>query len=395
MKVAYLDCASGISGDMTLAALLDAGVPLESVQAAINSLGLAHCQLEVETVHRRGFRALKLHVRHEPDEHARHLSEILQMIERSHLTPRQQELACAMFHKLGAAEAWVHGTSIEKVHFHEIGAIDSIADLVGSAVAFDLLGVERVECSPIPTGNGTIQIAHGQTNVPAPATAELLKGVPLATSDVEAELTTPTGATIAVTIADAFGPLPSMTIDAIGYGAGTRDFADRANVLRILVGEVAGSGIAQTDQVWVLETNIDDTTAEVIGHVTEHLMALGALDAYTTPIHMKKNRPATKLTVLSTRATIAQLESCIFEQTTTIGIRRWPVTRSRLPRESCQVETPWGPVRAKRTTLPDGSHRLTAEFEECCILAHEAKIPVRELLNYVSGMSASSRRPSH
>ena len=271
MRIAYLDCASGISGDMTLGALIDAGVDLAAVQAGIDSLGLPSCRLAVAEVKKSGFRALQLTVEHEPEHKHRHLHHITAMIERSTLTPRQRELATRIFRRLAEAEAKVHGTTIEKVHFHEVGAVDSIADIVGSAIAWDLLGVERIVCSPVPTGTGFIEIAHGRCSIPAPATAELLRGVPLADFAVEGELTTPTGAAIVAALVDEFGPLPAMTIERIGYGAGQKDFT-HPNLLRLMVGETAPAtgqraGCAPiADAIVLLETNLDDATGESLGY---------------------------------------------------------------------------------------------------------------------------------
>jgi uncharacterized protein (TIGR00299 family) protein len=243
MRIAYLDCASGISGDMTLGALLDAGVDLAAVQAGIDSLGLPSCRLVVQETKKCGFRATQLTVEHEPEHKHRHLHHIEAMIAGSVLTERQRELALRIFGKLAEAEAKVHGTTIQKVHFHEVGAVDSIADIVGSAIAWDLLGVERIVCSPVPTGTGFVQIAHGRCSIPAPATGELLRGVPLAAFDVEGELTTPTGAAIVAALVDQFGPLPAMTVERIGYGAGQKDF-QHPNLLRLLVGTDAANRTA-------------------------------------------------------------------------------------------------------------------------------------------------------
>ena len=299
MLVAYLDCATGISGDMTLAALIDAGVDPDDIQAAIDSLGMEDVQLRVEETHKAGFRATTISIEHPPQHAHRHLSDIQQMIRQAEaLTPLQKQNALTIFEAIGRAEAHVHGMSLEEVHFHEVGAVDSIADIVGAAVGFALLGVDHIYCSAIPTGRGKIKIAHGICSVPAPATAELLAGIPLAEVDIEAELTTPTGAGIVATLVDEFRPgLPAMTIDRIGYGAGTRDLPGRANILRLIVGEMAPT--RDTDEVVLLETNLDDVSAEILGHTRNILMNAGALDVYTTSIQMKKNRPGTMLSVIA------------------------------------------------------------------------------------------------
>src|SRR5262245_31328042 len=236
MRIAYLDCASGISGDMTLGALVDAGADLTAIQAGTDSLGLPSCRLVGREVKKKGFRAIQIVVEHEPEDKHRHLHHITAMIDGSTLTARQKDLAKRIFQKLAEAEAKVHGSTIEKVHFHEVGAVDSIADIVGSAIGFDLLRVERIVCSPVPTGHGFVEIAHGRCSVPAPATGELLKGAPLAGLDVEGELTTPTGAAIVASLAAEFGPSPAMTVSNIGYGAGQKDFP-QPNILRLLIGE--------------------------------------------------------------------------------------------------------------------------------------------------------------
>ena len=358
---------------MTLGALVDAGVPLEQVQDAIDSLGLTACRLQSEQVKRNGFRATKINVQHEPEHAHRHLHHILRLIDGSRLSPRQQELASRIFTRLAEAEAHVHGTTVEKVHFHEVGAVDSIADIVGAAVAWDLLDVQRIACSPIPTGSGFVQIAHGRVSIPAPATAELLKGIPLAESQVEGELTTPTGAAIAATLAHQFGPLPSMTVETIGYGAGQRDWTQQSNILRLLVGHAdqaqATDGSVEQDQVWVLETNLDDVGGEVIGHCCQLLMDAGALDVYSTAIQMKKNRPGVTLTVLCDTASRHALEGILFRETTTIGIRRWLADRHKLRREVRTVATPWGDVAGKLVQLPDGRSRFWPEYEACRQLA--------------------------
>ena len=274
MRIAYLDCSSGISGDMTLGALVDAGVPLDALNAVVASLGLPGVALVAREVKKLGFRATQITVEHQPEHKHRHLHHIEAIIEQGKLTAPQQATARAIFRRLAEAEAKVHGTTVEKVHFHEVGAIDSIADIVAAAVGWDLLGAERLVVSPIPTGTGRITIAHGEINVPAPATAELLRNIPLAASSVEAELTTPTGAAIVATLAAAFGPLPAMTVERIGYGAGQRDLPQQANVLRLLVGQAAESAEAG-DSVTILETNLDDVSGEVIGYCIGKLWESG------------------------------------------------------------------------------------------------------------------------
>jgi pyridinium-3,5-bisthiocarboxylic acid mononucleotide nickel chelatase len=385
MKLAYLDCISGVSGDMTLGALVDCGIELAALQAGIDSLGFPHIKLTSEEVKRRGFRALKVRVQHEPEHAHRHLHHITEKIDASTvLTPPQKDLAKRIFTCIGEAEAKVHGTTIRKVHFHEVGAVDSIADIVGCAIGFALLGVDRIVCSPVPTGTGHIEIEHGRVSVPAPATAEILKGVPLAPSSVPFELTTPTGAAIVKTVADEFGPLPPMTIQTIGLGAGDRDLIEQPNVFRLIVGEAAG-GMAG-DQVWVLETNLDDISGEIIGHCTSQLFEGGALDVYTTSIQMKKNRPGVLLSVLCPTDVIARLEKIIFRETSTLGIRRWQACRHKLERRPHTVHTPLGSIEGKLAVLPDGGVSFSPEFEACRRIAGEKDVPLKDV--YEAAMRA-------
>lgn len=378
MKIAYLDCVSGISGDMTLGALVDLGIDLAALQSGIDSLGLPSCKLVTEDVKRHGFRAVNLTVQHEPEHAHRHLHHITDMIDGSTLSDTQKKLARDIFTNLAEAEAKVHGSTLKKVHFHEVGAVDSIADIVGAAIGFDLLGVDEVVSSPIPTGHGFIHIAHGRVSVPAPATAELLIGIPLAVCDIEAELTTPTGAALVKTLAKRFGPLPAMTIEKIGIGAGDKEFKEQGNVLRMIVGNA--DSVSLIDQVQVLETNLDDTTGEIVGHTVNALLEAGAFDVYTTSIQMKKNRPATKLTILCSSEKKSELESIVFRETTTLGIRHWPARRSILAREDHTVQTQWGSVPGKRIVGPDGAIRFSPEYDACAEVASEANVSIREVM---------------
>ncbi len=377
MRIAYLDCPSGISGDMTLGALVDAGVDLARLNAAIGSLGLPGCRLVAEEVKKNEFRATQVRVESEPEHGHRHLHHIVELIDGSTLSTGQKDLARRIFVRLAEAEAKVHGTTVEKVHFHEVGAADSIADIVGTAVGWDLLGVDRVVASPVPTGTGTIRIAHGRSSVPAPATAELLRGIPIAESSVPHELTTPTGAAIVATLAHSFGPLPAMTIERIGCGAGQRDLDEQPNILRLFVGAAAEAETGEGRQVWVLETNLDDTSGELIGYCTARLLEAGALDVYTTAIQMKKNRPGVKISVLCETAVIQAVEAILFSESTTLGIRRWPVSRHVLARQTHTVQTPWGPVEGKVGWLAGGPRGFAPEFEACRRIAAEHNVPLR------------------
>src|SRR6476660_5356054 len=371
MKIAYLDCLSGISGDMTLGALVDCGIELAAIQAGIDSLGFPNIRLASEEVKRHGFRAIQVKVQHEPEHAHRHLHHITEKIDASSvLTPTQKDLAKRIFTRLGEAEAKVHGTTIRKVHFHEVGAVDSIADIVGSAVGLTLLGVDRIVCSPIPTGTGFIEIEHGRVSIPAPATAELLKGIPLAPSVCSCELTTPTGAAIVATVADEFGPLPAMKMQTIGLGAGDRDMKEQANLLRLIIGEAEQTIVS--DQVWVLETNLDDISGEIVGHCTAKLFEAGALDVYTTSIQMKKNRPGVLLSILCGPDLVPKMEKIVFKETGTLGIRRW---------QACPhtVDSALGPIEGKLAVLPDGGVSFSPEFEACRRLAAEKNVPLKDV----------------
>lgn len=377
MRIAYLDCLSGISGDMTLGALVDAGVSLEAINAGIHSLGLANCTLVSQEVKKNGFRATQIVVQHEPEHAHRHLHHITDMIDASQLTARQKDISKRIFTRLGEAEAKVHGTTIRKVHFHEVGAVDSIADIVGAAIGWDLLNVDRIVASPVPTGRGTVKIAHGLCSIPAPATAELLSGIPLAESNVPCELTTPTGAAILATLVDAYGCVPSMKIERIGYGAGQRDLSEQANLLRLFVGETVDALAA--DQVWVVETNLDDVSGEVIGFCTTRLWEAGALDVYTTAIQMKKNRPGVTITVLCQPAKMEKMEKILFRETGTLGVRRWPVSRHKLERRAHQVETALGPIQGKLGWVAGQAPCFSPEFEDCSRVAKERGVPLKDV----------------
>lgn len=376
MRIGYFDCFSGISGDMTLGALVDAGVDGSAIKNAVASLGL-NCTLDFETVRRGGFRATYARVEAPPEHVHRHMHHIEAIIGKSILTPRQKALALRIFTKLGEAEATVHGIELAKIHFHEVGAVDSIVDIVGAAVGVDLLGVDRFEASPVPPGRGWVKAAHGKMPLPAPGTAELLKGVPLASSDVAMELTTPTGAAILTTIVESFGPLPAMTVSAIGLGAGTREIDGQANIVRLFVGELALP--ADGDRVWMLETNLDDLPGEIVGYTTAQLLAAGALDAYVTPIQMKKNRPGVMVSVLCEEPKIATMEEVLFRETTTLGVRRYPVSRHKLRRKPTSVSTKFGPIQGKLGWIEGRPPTFSPEHDDCARVAKEHGVALREV----------------
>jgi hypothetical protein len=374
-RIAYFDCISGISGDMTLGALIDLGAAVEEIEAAVRSMGLPELSITAETVKKCGFRAISVKIDHPPEHAHRHLHHITEMIDRAtEVAPAAKEIAHRIFQHVAEAEAKVHGTSVEKVHFHEVGAIDSIADIVGASVAMNSLGIDSLIASPVPTGTGEITIAHGRVSVPAPATAELLCGIPIAASDIKAELTTPTGAAILKACAGGFGWLPAMTIHAVGYGAGTKDLDGQANVLRVLLGEPAVDQVAmgssvQSDRVVVLESNIDDSTPQQLADCVDRLLRAGALDVFQTPCTMKKGRAGVLLSAIAPSSRVGLLEHIIFENSSSIGIRRYTVDRHKLAREATTVETRFGPVRGKVVLLPSGSSRFSVEDDDARSLA--------------------------
>lgn len=379
MRVLYLDCPTGISGDMTVAALVDAGADWQAIQAGIASLGLDGVELHLAEVMRGGFRAKHLTVAH-PEQHAhRHLGDIEQILNRSDvLTQNQFDLALRIFHAVAEAEAKVHGSTVDEVHFHEVGGIDSIVDITAAAIAFDLLQPDEIVCSPIPTGHGFVRIAHGQCAIPTPGTAELLRGVPLAAANIEAELTTPTGAAIVKTVVDRFSiGIPEMTVGSIGYGAGSRILTERANMLRVFVGTAPADG--ETDEVTLLETNLDDVSPEVIGYAKQRLFAAGALDVFSTAIQMKKDRPGTLLSVLCRPEVAAKLESLLFTETETFGVRRQTLRRSKRARTELTVETEFGPVKGKLGWRHGEPAVFTPEFDSCAEIAAAQRIPLKDV----------------
>ncbi len=383
MRVAHFDCFSGISGDMVLGAVIDAGGPADAIRAALDSLDLP-IKLEVEKVKRCGFAATKATVGAADQEDYRFLPDVEAILAKGALTAKQRELATTIFRKVAVAESTVHGMPLERVHFHEVGALDSIADIVGAAVGLDLLGVEKFTSSPVPTGSGTVKCAHGIMPVPTPGTAELLKGVPLAPSTIRAELTTPTGAAILTTVVTEWTATPAMTIERIGHGSGTKDFIEQPNILRLMVGTAERGALApcasanETDTVVVLETNLDDIAPEIVGFTIERLFGAGALDVFVVPVQMKKNRPGVLLSVICAADKAQELEAILFRETGTFGVRRTTATRAKLNREPVSVPTPWGPVKAKHGWRA-GLEVLTPEYEDCARVAREHDVTLRDV----------------
>jgi pyridinium-3,5-bisthiocarboxylic acid mononucleotide nickel chelatase len=441
MRIAYLECFSGISGDMFLGALVDAGVSVELLEDAASALNIG-AGLEVSRVNRRGITATKVDVivdgekdkpresgsRHEHDHHHDHehhkkdhwhgqidqspgtetlpstragapaphrpvphqdehshgrgLKEIKEIIGRAGIAESAKRTAFAIFEALGAAEAKIHDVDIEKIHFHEVGAVDAMVDIVCAAVGAEALGVGEIVCSPLNMGGGTVECAHGTFPVPAPATVELLKGAPIFSSGMQAELVTPTGAAIVKTLVSRFAAFPEMKIEKTGYGAGSRDFAHHANVLRLTVGEALPELASKTseDSITVLEANLDDLNPQVFGYVLDRLLEEGALDVFGVPVQMKKSRPGTLLTVLCKPEDAARLTEIIFAETTTLGVRRREEKRQILARKSLSVSTRWGEVRMKIGSMNGTVTNYAPEYEDCRRIAAEQHVPLKTVM---------------
>lgn len=385
MRICYFDAFSGISGDMTVGSLVDAGADGDALVAALQSLGTG-ASFRFEKVKRRGIAATKFHVDGGEQKAHRHLPQILGMIDDADLPDGVRQRATAVFHRLAEAEAAVHGVPMEKVHFHEVGAADSIADIVGACLGLELLGIEEIHCSRINTGSGTVKTEHGVLPVPAPATAKLLEGVPIYADGPAMELTTPTGAAIAATLATSFGAPPAMRLTGSGFGAGDRDFSEQANVLRVMVGDPSGAMEATT--VSLIEANIDDASGEMLGHAMERLMAAGALDVSFSPVQMKKNRPGTLVRVISRPEQREPLAEVLMAETSTLGVRLWQAERRVQERHSEEVETPYGRVRVKVSA----AGAFAPEYEDCRKLAQAAGVPLKTVLAEAGYAFLKSRR---
>jgi pyridinium-3,5-bisthiocarboxylic acid mononucleotide nickel chelatase len=451
MRIAYLDCFSGMSGDMFLGALIDAGVSPKLLHEAVAAPDVG-ARLEISKVNRSGITATKVdvfvhgekelpreefwaneatrshphshehehhhgaqaHVGGESDVparldardarrsstnsavtrvgtsaphkhehgHGRSLTEIKRIIQDSAISAQAKKTAIQIFEALGAAEAKIHNMDIKSVHFHEVGAVDAMVDIIGAAVGVEALGVDEIICSPLNVGGGTVKCAHGTFPVPAPATVELLQGAPVFSSGIQAELLTPTGAAIVKTLASRFGAFPEMKIEKSGYGAGTRDFPGHANVVRLTVGEAASYLAANTNQetISVLEANLDDLNPQVFGYVLDRLLAEGALDVFSVPVQMKKNRPGTLLTILCKPEDAARLTRIVFTETTTLGVRQRQEQRSTLTRRWVPVSTPWGEVRMKIASLNGTVTNYAPEYEDCRRIAEERHVPLKSVM---------------
>lgn len=430
-KTLYLDCFSGISGDMTIGALVDLGLPIDELRRALGSLAIDYGSVSVEQVLRAGVTATRFRVdertgvtgnaghhdrahedHHTHDHHDRHhdhghrhahshehgtpavpgeggprasarsgghhsLTEIEAAIDRSALSRDGKARAKALFQRLGEAEAAIHGTPLDKVHLHEVGALDSIIDVVGAVFGFEWLDIDEVICSPLNVGSGTVQCAHGTFPVPAPATARLLRGVPVYAGEVRSELVTPTGALLATEYARAFGPLPLMTVSSIGYGAGEREFPGHPNVLRMIVGDTIGSG--STERIVEIACEIDDMNPQLFGPLMDRLQAAGALDVFYAPVQMKKNRPGTLVTAIAYPASRESICNVLFAESTTIGVRYQELLRERLTRELVVVDTAVGPIRFKIARRSGRVVNASPEFEDCARTATARGLPIKDV----------------
>jgi len=387
MPVVYLDCFSGIAGDMTLAALLHLGADLEFVRDQVVRVAPPGLTLELVPVLRSGIdaRQVKVRVAEEPPPEPRDYGRLRRHLENSTLDSDVLPRSLAVFHLLAEAESKVHALPLDQVHFHEVGAWDSIADVVGTAAALTCLDIDAVLASPIPLGRGFVSTAHGRLPLPAPATLDILAGVPVLQTDVPHELTTPTGAAIVKAFSRHFGPMPLMVASATGWGAGTRELADRPNLLRAVMGELQEAPGPE----WLLETNLDDCSPELVGYVQERLLAEGALDVWLAPIQMKKNRPGVQLSVLCPDAARPRLKRTIFRETTAIGLRERPVARTRLDRQVLTVDTPLGPVRVKVSRFDGEVVNVAPEFEDVKALARAGG---RSLKTVMAMAAAAARR---
>lgn len=393
MRIAYFDCFAGASGDMILGALVDAGVDIHELQEGLDGLHLSDYELQVGRVQKGAITATDLQVVARREAPERKITDIETVIRNSELPEETKESSMAIFRRLVTVEAGIHGDDYEEVHLHEVGGTDAIVDVVGTLLALSLLGVEKTYASRLPLGHGFVQCAHGLLPLPAPATLELLKGVPVTQVDVEGELVTPTGAAILTSLVHEFGPSPEMSIESIGYGAGKSEFAF-PNVLRVLVGTSPQPMGESREMVVLLETNLDDMNPELYDHIMQALFAAGALDVYLQPIQAKKNRPGVLLSVLCHPQSAQELSSVIFAETTTLGIRQHALERVCLHRETVMVETPYGQVRIKVAKLGERTMNLAPEYEDCRRLALEKNTPLKEVYSAAEAAARQWRERS-
>ena len=380
--IAYFDCFAGISGDMTLAAFLNLGVPLNWLQENLKQLPLQKFGISTEQVYRNGIRANLVHVTADDDKTHRNFRDIKGLIDQSPVSERVKATSLDVFRIIAEAEAGIHGCTMEEVHFHEVGGIDAIVDIVGTALCVEYLGVNKVLSSKIPLGSGFVECRHGKIPVPAPATLAILKGIPVYGSGIANELVTPTGAGIISALADSFASMPPMIVEKIGYGAGRRDLEEIPNLLRINIGrpDPAFDGLSKelpSDPVTIVESCIDDMNPEYFGFLMEQLFDIGALDVYWIPVYMKKNRPGTMIQVLCPANKRKAIVQCVLAETTSIGVRYYDVNRCTLERDALKITSSFGEITVKRIKNPDGSIRIVPEYEECRRIARQMKMPLR------------------
>lgn len=377
MRIAYFDCFSGISGDMILGALVDAGLDLRELESELGKLHLPDYQLVAEKVTRKGISGTKVSIKVHEDHGKRHLKDILESIDQSPLEDIIKSTSRRIFEELATTEAKIHDKQRDEVHFHEIGGLDSIVDVVGSLIGLNRLGIESVGASRIHVGTGFVECAHGTLPVPVPATLELLKGIPVYSRGIEVELVTPSGAAILKNVSKSFGVMPEMTVDTIGYGAGSREF-EIPNLLRVCIGKADGGGY-ERDEVILIETNIDDMNPELFGYVSEKLLERGVLDTYITPVHMKKNRPGTMLSVLIQPDKLDEVLSMLFAETTSLGVRIQSMERQKLARETISVKTRFGKIRVKVGRAGGEAKTIAPEYEDCKRIATEQGVPLKDI----------------
>ncbi|MDQ3908144.1 MAG: nickel pincer cofactor biosynthesis protein LarC [Acidobacteriota bacterium] len=377
MKTLYFDCYAGASGDMILGALVAAGADQLRLREQLELLDVSNFDVSFWGADRSGISATRAEVKTEREKHHRHLSTILKILERSRLSPSVKDRAARIFTRLGEAEARVHKVPVEQIHFHEVGAMDAIIDVVGACIGFDLLGVERFVSSPLHVGSGTVEMAHGRFPVPAPAVVELLRDAPVYSTEIQGELVTPTGAAIISTVCESFGPLPPMLVSSVGYGAGRREYERFPNALRVIVGESDGG--AGDERLLVVETNLDDVSPQVLGHLMERAFERGALDCYFTPAQMKKNRPGVLVSILCRPQERDRICRLLFDETTTLGVRSHEVVRRALPRESVLVQTRYGAIRVKVARSEGRIVNATPEYDDCRAAARNHDAPLRDV----------------
>ena len=392
MKIAYFDCFSGASGDMILGALMDAGLPLEVLKNELAKLDLDHYDLQVEKVEKRGLGGSQANVliNDHHHHHHRHLHHIEEIIGQSNLSDPVKNQSLTIFRRLAEAEAKVHRTTIEAIHFHEVGAMDAIIDVVGAVAGLAALGIEKIYCSALHVGTGTVECAHGTLPVPAPATAELIQGKPVYSTGVEGELLTPTGAAILTTLSSDFGPMPAMKLEKVGYGAGNSELSI-PNLLRIAIGDADEELMGlESERVAVVETSIDDMNPQVYDYLMEKMLQMGVMDVFLVPLHMKKNRPGTLLTVLCGMEMVNRIADFLITETTTIGLR-WRIdNRLKIRREIKSVKTLYGDIRFKVAKNGNRTVNVSPEYDDCKRVAMEKNVPLKIVLEAVRSTAAET-----